>query len=151
MSKTGTLHHIEIYVSDLKQSTDFWGWFLRFIGQRPIIRNRCILTTLSIRIIYGRNRTFGMLPFYNPLLKKCSVLGLRRTSHCKKPFSERKTRVATQSSFKTSLASSSLPEQIGRGIYNYAINYIIRQSSVRMTTLSAVSQINGNLFCGNVI
>ena len=32
MSKTGTLHHIEIYVSDLKQSTDFWGWFLESLG-----------------------------------------------------------------------------------------------------------------------
>lgn len=26
--KTGILHHIEIYVSDLKKSRDFWGWFL---------------------------------------------------------------------------------------------------------------------------
>lgn len=25
---TGTLHHVEIYVSDLEQSKAFWGWFL---------------------------------------------------------------------------------------------------------------------------
>lgn len=31
MSK-GLLHHIEIYVSDLKKSTDFWGWFLEELG-----------------------------------------------------------------------------------------------------------------------
>ena len=31
MSK-GLLHHIEIYVSDLKISTDFWGWFLGELG-----------------------------------------------------------------------------------------------------------------------
>ncbi len=24
----GTLHHVEIYVSDLKRSTDFWSWLL---------------------------------------------------------------------------------------------------------------------------
>lgn len=28
----GILHHIEIYVSDLKQSRDFWGWFLEELG-----------------------------------------------------------------------------------------------------------------------
>ncbi|MGP4071068.1 VOC family protein [Piscibacillus sp. B03] len=26
------LHHIEIYVSNLKQTTDFWGWFLEELG-----------------------------------------------------------------------------------------------------------------------
>ena len=31
MSK-GLLHHIELYVSDLKKSTDFWGWFLEDLG-----------------------------------------------------------------------------------------------------------------------
>lgn len=31
MSK-GLLHHIEIYVSDLKRSIDFWGWFLEELG-----------------------------------------------------------------------------------------------------------------------
>ncbi len=29
---TGTLHHIEIYVSDLEKSTEFWGWFLEYLG-----------------------------------------------------------------------------------------------------------------------
>ncbi|MCA9766862.1 MAG: VOC family protein [Carnobacterium sp.] len=29
---TGLLHHIELYVSDLKKSTDFWGWFLEDLG-----------------------------------------------------------------------------------------------------------------------
>ena len=31
MSK-GRIHHIEIYVSDLKKSMDFWGWFLEDLG-----------------------------------------------------------------------------------------------------------------------
>ncbi|MFA1822738.1 VOC family protein [Virgibacillus oceani] len=34
MSK-GLLHHIEIYVSDLKRSIDFWGWFLEELGYSP--------------------------------------------------------------------------------------------------------------------
>ncbi|WP_077324811.1 VOC family protein [Virgibacillus siamensis] len=28
----GLFHHIEIYVSDLKRSTEFWGWFLEELG-----------------------------------------------------------------------------------------------------------------------
>jgi catechol 2,3-dioxygenase-like lactoylglutathione lyase family enzyme len=28
----GHLHHIEIYVSDLKKSSEFWGWFLQELG-----------------------------------------------------------------------------------------------------------------------
>ena len=28
----GLLHHIEIYVSDLKRSTEFWKWFLESLG-----------------------------------------------------------------------------------------------------------------------
>ena len=31
MSK-GFIHHIEIYVSDLKRSIEFWGWFLEELG-----------------------------------------------------------------------------------------------------------------------
>ncbi|MEW9677869.1 VOC family protein [Lentibacillus sp. L22] len=31
MSK-GLLHHIEIYVSDLRRSVEFWGWFLEELG-----------------------------------------------------------------------------------------------------------------------
>lgn len=34
MSK-GLIHHMEIYVSDLKSSIDFWGWFLEYLGYRP--------------------------------------------------------------------------------------------------------------------
>ncbi|GGK08469.1 hypothetical protein GCM10007063_33600 [Lentibacillus kapialis] len=34
MSK-GLLHHIEIYVSDLKRSIDFWGWYLEELGYQP--------------------------------------------------------------------------------------------------------------------
>ncbi|MEK3808081.1 VOC family protein [Bacillus sp. FSL H8-0547] len=33
MSK-GMIHHIEIYVSDLKRSIEFWGWFLEDLGYR---------------------------------------------------------------------------------------------------------------------
>ncbi|APC47698.1 VOC family protein [Virgibacillus halodenitrificans] len=33
MSK-GLLHHIEIYVSDLKKSAEFWGWLLEELGYR---------------------------------------------------------------------------------------------------------------------
>nr|WP_058304600.1 VOC family protein [Gorillibacterium timonense] len=32
MNRLGTLHHIEIYVSDLNRSTEFWGWFLTELG-----------------------------------------------------------------------------------------------------------------------
>jgi catechol 2,3-dioxygenase-like lactoylglutathione lyase family enzyme len=28
----GIIHHIEIYVSDLEKSTDFWGWLLEELG-----------------------------------------------------------------------------------------------------------------------
>lgn len=28
----GLLHHIELYVSDLKASTEFWGWLLEELG-----------------------------------------------------------------------------------------------------------------------
>ncbi|WP_440898145.1 VOC family protein [Amphibacillus sp. Q70] len=28
----GSLHHIEIYVSDLKSTVDFWSWFLEELG-----------------------------------------------------------------------------------------------------------------------
>jgi catechol 2,3-dioxygenase-like lactoylglutathione lyase family enzyme len=31
---TGKFHHIEIYVSDLKRSSDFWRWFLEGIGYK---------------------------------------------------------------------------------------------------------------------
>ncbi|WP_102029110.1 VOC family protein [Salirhabdus sp. Marseille-P4669] len=34
MSK-GLLHHIEIYVSDLQRTVDFWGWFLGELGYTP--------------------------------------------------------------------------------------------------------------------
>ena len=32
----GLLHHVEIYVSDLKRSTEFWGWFLAKLGYKQI-------------------------------------------------------------------------------------------------------------------
>jgi len=32
MPLPGQLHHIELYVSDLKRSADFWGWFLETLG-----------------------------------------------------------------------------------------------------------------------
>jgi len=28
----GLLHHLEIYVSDLERSAEFWGWFLEELG-----------------------------------------------------------------------------------------------------------------------
>lgn len=34
MSK-GLLHHVEIYVSDLKRSIDFWRWYLEELGYSP--------------------------------------------------------------------------------------------------------------------
>jgi catechol 2,3-dioxygenase-like lactoylglutathione lyase family enzyme len=34
MSKT-TLHHIELYVSDLQRSKEFWGWLLESLGYKP--------------------------------------------------------------------------------------------------------------------
>lgn len=30
--RAGTLHHVEIYVSDLDRSVEFWGWFLERLG-----------------------------------------------------------------------------------------------------------------------
>ena len=29
---TGAIHHIEIYVSDLQRSIDFWSWLLSELG-----------------------------------------------------------------------------------------------------------------------
>jgi catechol 2,3-dioxygenase-like lactoylglutathione lyase family enzyme len=29
---SGKLHHVEIYVSDLKRSSEFWGWYLGELG-----------------------------------------------------------------------------------------------------------------------
>jgi catechol 2,3-dioxygenase-like lactoylglutathione lyase family enzyme len=31
----GLIHHIELYVSDLKSSISFWGWFLEELGYTP--------------------------------------------------------------------------------------------------------------------
>ena len=31
-NNTGKLHHVEIYVSDLKKSSEFWGWFMGKLG-----------------------------------------------------------------------------------------------------------------------
>ena len=28
----GTVHHLEIYVSDLEKTIEFWGWFLPELG-----------------------------------------------------------------------------------------------------------------------
>jgi len=30
--RKGLLHHVEIYVSDLQKSTEFWSWFLEELG-----------------------------------------------------------------------------------------------------------------------
>ncbi len=32
VDKTGLLHHVEIYVSDLRRSSEFWAWFLGLLG-----------------------------------------------------------------------------------------------------------------------
>lgn len=32
VSKKGTIHHIELYVSNLKNTTYFWSWFLEELG-----------------------------------------------------------------------------------------------------------------------
>ncbi|MBP2001565.1 catechol 2,3-dioxygenase-like lactoylglutathione lyase family enzyme [Paenibacillus shirakamiensis] len=29
------LHHVELYVSNLRKSTDFWGWLLEELGYEP--------------------------------------------------------------------------------------------------------------------
>ncbi|WP_212391798.1 VOC family protein [Sporosarcina beigongshangi] len=31
----GLVHHIELYVSDLKKTIDFWGWLLEELGYSP--------------------------------------------------------------------------------------------------------------------
>lgn len=33
--KRGSLSHVEIYVSDLEKSSDFWGWLLTQLGYQP--------------------------------------------------------------------------------------------------------------------
>lgn len=33
--ETGMLHHLEIYVSDLTKSGEFWNWFLTELGYEP--------------------------------------------------------------------------------------------------------------------
>ena len=30
----GSLHHVELYVSDLRRSSEFWGWLLGALGYR---------------------------------------------------------------------------------------------------------------------
>jgi catechol 2,3-dioxygenase-like lactoylglutathione lyase family enzyme len=35
-SSAGLLHHVEVYVSDLKRSSEFWGWFLGLLGYAKI-------------------------------------------------------------------------------------------------------------------
>lgn len=37
----GNLHHVEVYVSDLKRSTAFWGWFLGELGYRVFQEWEC--------------------------------------------------------------------------------------------------------------
>ena len=32
VGQAGLLHHVEIYCTDLKVKTDFWGWFLGLLG-----------------------------------------------------------------------------------------------------------------------
>ncbi len=34
----GLIHHVEINVSDLKKSAEFWGWFLEELGYEPFQR-----------------------------------------------------------------------------------------------------------------
>lgn len=34
-AKKGTVHHIELYVSNLKNTTYFWSWFLEELGYTP--------------------------------------------------------------------------------------------------------------------
>ncbi|GIW72202.1 MAG: hypothetical protein KatS3mg102_1744 [Planctomycetota bacterium] len=36
--RVGTLHHLELYVSDLERSAAFWGWLLELLGYRPFQR-----------------------------------------------------------------------------------------------------------------
>ena len=33
--RAGSLHHVEIYVSDLARSITFWGWLLNTLGYTP--------------------------------------------------------------------------------------------------------------------
>lgn len=35
-NNSGLLHHLEIYVSNLKRSSEFWGWFLGKLGYEKI-------------------------------------------------------------------------------------------------------------------
>jgi len=35
-NNSGLLHHLEIYVSNLKRSSEFWGWFLGKLGYKKI-------------------------------------------------------------------------------------------------------------------
>jgi catechol 2,3-dioxygenase-like lactoylglutathione lyase family enzyme len=32
---TGLIHHIELYVSSLKKTKEFWGWLLEELGYKP--------------------------------------------------------------------------------------------------------------------
>lgn len=34
-TKTGTLHHVEINVSNVHRSAEFWGWMLEYLGYEP--------------------------------------------------------------------------------------------------------------------
>ncbi|RMG15260.1 MAG: hypothetical protein D6731_08725 [Planctomycetota bacterium] len=35
MTQAGLLHHLELYVSDLPRSLEFWSWFLLRLGYEP--------------------------------------------------------------------------------------------------------------------
>ncbi|KUO95648.1 VOC family protein [Ferroacidibacillus organovorans] len=34
-TRSGTLHHVEINVSNLQRSAEFWGWLLEYLGYVP--------------------------------------------------------------------------------------------------------------------
>ena len=70
------LHHVEIYVSNLSKSVEFWGWLLPELGYEQYQKFR------YRRIVWGGNIICGWL---NPLDKKNKTfldlyfgLGLRK-------------------------------------------------------------------------
>lgn len=66
MSK-GLLHHIEIYVSDLKRSSEYWGWFLEELGynifQKWDIRQSWKLGDTYIVFVHAEDR-FLDVPYH---------------------------------------------------------------------------------------
>lgn len=54
MSRVGLMHHVELYVSDLRRSSEFWGWFLSSLGYERAAQTRGDGSVLGQAPVCGR-------------------------------------------------------------------------------------------------